>query len=128
MGRLGKEGQPMAKIAYSLYWALFKIEYIYLYATPHWLTRVDRRLGKLRLERFLSGRQKFEGYRIWIKTHFADFIRDTLLNPRAQCTDFFDKASLARVVERHTAGTHNYLNEINKMLTLELICSSLLSP
>ncbi len=30
------------------------------------------------------------------------------------------------MVDRHIAGTHNYLNEINKVLTIELICSSLL--
>ena len=51
-----------------------------------------------------------------------------LLNPNASCTEFFDKAWLEKVVARHTAGTHNYLSEINKMLTVELICSSLLVP
>ena len=127
MGRMANDSQPMGKVTYSLFRAQFKAEYIYLFATPHWLTRVDRKLEKLRLERILAGRQKFEAYRIWIKTHFAESIRDILLNPRVRCTDFFDKASVARVVERHTAGTHNYLNEINKMLTVELIYSTLLS-
>jgi hypothetical protein len=83
-------------------------------------------LERLRPERILVGRQKFEAYRIWTKTHLAGFIRDTLLNPQAHCTDFFDRASVAKVVERHTAGTHNYMREINKMLSLELIYSSLL--
>lgn len=128
MGRVRENGQAMGRVAYGLYWALFKAEFIYLYATPHWLTRLDRKLEKLSPERIVTGRQKFEGYRIWIKTHLADFVREALLNPKAHCTDFFDKAWIARVVERHTAGTHNYLYEINKMLTVELICSSLLGP
>ena len=127
MGGMAKNGQPIGKITYSLFWALFKAEYIYLFATPHWLTRIDRKLEKLRPERMLAGRQKFEAYRIWIKTHLADSIRDILLNPRARCTEYFDKASVEQVVERHVAGTHNYLYEINKMLTIELICSSLLN-
>ena len=126
LGKIVYGNRVASKIAYLPRWALFKAEYIYLYSTPHWLTWIDRRLEKLQPERILVGRQKFEAYRIWMKTHFAEFIRDTLLSPRAQCTDFFDKASVARVVERHTAGTHNYLNEINKMLTVELIYSSLL--
>jgi asparagine synthase (glutamine-hydrolysing) len=126
MGRVRENGQPIDRVAYGLYWALFKVEFIYLYSTPHWLTRVDRKLGKLQPERLIAGRQKFEGYRVWFKTHLADFLRDTLCNPQALCTDFFDKTSVARVVGRHTAGTHNYLSEINKMLTVELICSSLL--
>jgi asparagine synthase (glutamine-hydrolysing) len=126
MGRVREDGRPIDKVAYGLYWALFKTEFIYLYSTPHWLTRVDRKLGKLQPERLIAGRQKFEGYRVWFKTHLADFLRDTLCKPQASCTDFFDKAWVQKVVERHTAGTHNYLGEINKMLTVELICSSLL--
>ena len=107
-------------------WALFKLEYTYLYPLPHWLTWIDRRLEKLKPERLFAGRQKYEAYRIWFKTNFAWFIRDTLLSPRAHCTEFFDKNGLEKVVGRHLAGTHNYLREINKMLTVELIYSSLL--
>jgi asparagine synthase (glutamine-hydrolysing) len=128
LGRVGCDNDLMSKLTYLPLWALFKVEYIYLYATPHWLTRLDRKLEKLKLERIVAGRQKFEGYRIWMKTHLADFLRDVLLNPHARCCDFFDKAWLVKVVARHTAGSHNYLNEINKMLTVELICSSLLMP
>lgn len=128
MGSMGKDGEALGKVTYGLFWALAKSEYIYLYSMPHWLTWVDRKLEKLRPERLLVGRQKFEAYRIWIKTHLADSIRDTLLNPRAHCADFFNKASVERVITCHTAGTHNYLREINKMLTLELIYSSLLGP
>ena len=94
---------------------------------PHWLTRLDRKLEKLKPERLMVGRQKFEAYRVWIKTHLTEFVCDTLLNPHARCTEFFDKAWVEKVVTRHTAGTHNYLREINKMLTLELVQSSLLS-
>jgi asparagine synthase (glutamine-hydrolysing) len=128
MGRVRGNGHPMGKVAYGLYWALFKAEFIYLYSMPHWLTRIDRKLERLRPERMVAGRQKFEGYRIWMKTHLADFIRETLLNPRAHCKDFFDEEWITNVVQRHTAGTHNYMYEINKMLTVELICSSLLGP
>ena len=126
MGRMANDSQPMGRVIYTLYWALFKAEYFYLYATPHWITRIDRKLGALNLERIITGRQKFEAYRIWIKTHLAESIREILLNPNARCTEFFDKSSVERAVKGHTAGTHNYFYEINKMLTLELICSSLL--
>lgn len=126
MGRMGENGGPMGKASFALSRAFAKSEYIYLYSMPHWLTWIDRKMERLRPERIVVGRHKFEAYRIWIKTHLAGSIRDVLLNPRARCTDFFDKASVARVVERHTAGTHNYMRQINKMLTLELIYSSLL--
>lgn len=127
LGRFAGDSRLMTKLFYVPLWALFKVEYIYLYATPHWLTRVDRTLEKLRLERFLSGRQKWEGYRIWIKTDFSDFIQQTLLNHQADFTRFFESASVDKMVARHIAGTHNYLKEINKVLSVELIYSSLVN-
>lgn len=127
MDTIGSGNRLLSKLTYIPLWALFKAEYTYLYAAPHWMTWADSRLEKLRLERIFAGRQKYEGYRIWFKTHFAEFIRDTLLTPNAWCTNFFDKAAVKRLVMRHTAGTHNYISEVNKMLTVELIHSTLLA-
>jgi asparagine synthase (glutamine-hydrolysing) len=126
LGRFAGGGRLANKLHYGPLWALFKVEYIYLYATPHWMTRIDRALEGLRLERFFAGRQKWEGYRIWLKTDFADFVRQTLLDPGAGYADFFERSAIEKMVMRHTAGTHNYLNEINRALSVELICSSLL--
>jgi asparagine synthase (glutamine-hydrolysing) len=128
MGKFACDNQMITKLLYGAAWAVFKVEYIYLYATPHWLTRVDRALAKLRLEKILSGRQKWEGYRLWIKTHFSEFIQETLLNPQANYTRHFEKTTVERMVRGHVAGTHNYFNEINRALTIELIYSTLLNP
>jgi asparagine synthase (glutamine-hydrolysing) len=126
LGRFISDNPIVAKAMYFWFRALFKVEYIYLFATPHWLTYIDRTLARLRLERILAGRQKWEGYRLWIKTHFADFIQETLLSPKAQYTNLFERTAVEQMIKRHIAGTHNYLNEINKVLTTELIYSSLL--
>jgi asparagine synthase (glutamine-hydrolysing) len=126
MGGLGNGGPVVSRMRYLFYRALFKMEYYYLFATPHWLTWIDRKLEKLHLERIVAGREKFEGYRIWIKTHLADFIKQTLSNPDAHYIEFFDRKTVQGMVARHVAGTHNYLNEINKVLTVELICTSLI--
>jgi asparagine synthase (glutamine-hydrolysing) len=126
MGRFTTRNRLVTKLAYYLFWALFKVEYIYLYATPHWATRLDSKLERWHLERLLSGRQKWEGYRIWLKTAFAPFLRDMLSDSKADYTRFFDYKTVLQMVERHTAGTHNYLEELNKVLTVQLIFSSLL--
>jgi asparagine synthase (glutamine-hydrolysing) len=126
LGRFVSDSHMITKLMYFWFRALFKVEYIYLFATPHWLTRVDRTLEGLKLERILAGRQKWEGYRIWIKTDFAEFIRQSLLTPKAHYTSFFEPRAVERMVTRHLAGTHNYLNEINKVLTIELVYSSLI--
>jgi len=126
LGRFASSSALVTKLAYYPFWALFKTEYIYLMATPHWMTRVDRMAGGLHLERLLSGRQKWEGYRIWIKTHFAEFINDTLLNPQAEYAEYFDYPTISRMVRQHVAGTHNHLLEINRALSLQLVYSGLL--
>jgi asparagine synthase (glutamine-hydrolysing) len=128
MGKFASGNQMITKLLYGAAWALFKVEYTYLYATPHWLTRFDRALPKLRLEKVLSGRQKWEGYRLWIKTHFAEFIQATLLSPQAYYTRHFEKKTVERMVRSHIAGTHNYMSEINRALSIELIYSTLLNP
>jgi asparagine synthase (glutamine-hydrolysing) len=126
MGRFTSSNPLVTRFYYYLFRIFFKVEYVYLQATPHWLTWFDRKVEHWHLERLLSGRQKWEAYRIWIKTAFAPFLRDTLCDPQAGYTQFFDYQTVRRMVERHIAGTHNYLEEINKVLTVQLIYSSLL--
>jgi asparagine synthase (glutamine-hydrolysing) len=126
MGRFTSRHPLATRLYHYAFWALMKVEYTYLYATPHWFTWLDRKLERWHLERLLSGRQKWEGYRIWIKTAFAPFLRETLCDPQAEYTSFLDYRTVSRMVYRHIAGTHNYLDEINKALTLQLIFSSLL--
>src|SRR5438874_1582158 len=127
LGKLGKNASVFKSLLHPLQLVLSEVEYIYLYALPHWLTRIDRSLKFWHLERLLGGRHKYEWYRIWTAARFAPFIRDTLLDSQADYTRYFDYRSLSKMVERHTAGTHNYLNEINKALTIQLTCSSLLT-
>ena len=127
LGRFVANNRLFTRMLYLQLRILFKVEYVYLYATPHWLTRLDRRLAGLHLERILTGRQKWEGYRLWLTTHFFAFVRETLLAPQAHCAQYFGRDAVTRIVSQHLAGTHNHLNEINKMLTLELIHSSLLN-
>jgi len=126
MGKVWPGHEGLSSAAFFPYRVLFKIEYVYLYSMPHWLTRLDRSMASLKLEQLIVGRQKYEAYRIWMKTYFADYIRGVLLNPSAKVAEFFHRAWITKIVTRHLAGTHNYLHEVNKMLTLELICSSLL--
>ena len=128
LGRFVTRNRRMTRMLYLVMRTLFKVEYVYLYATPHWMTRVDRAVEGLGPERLFAGRQKWEGYRLWLRRHFADFVSDTLLSSRASYQEFFQRATVERMVRGHLAGTHNYMNEINRALTLELVYTSLLKP
>jgi len=126
MGALGTNGPVITSVLHTIHLLLTKVEYIYLYTIPHRLTRIDQWLRSWHPENLISGRHKYEWYRIWAATHLGSFIRETLLDSQADYTRYFDYRSLSKMVKRHTAGTHNYVNEINKALTIELVCLSLL--
>ncbi|MEA3275196.1 MAG: hypothetical protein U9Q81_07905 [Pseudomonadota bacterium] len=126
VGGMARNNPVLTQLASGALRALFKVEYIYLYGTPHWLTAVDRRLSRWHLERWLSGRQKWEGYRIWMTDRFSGFLRETLLSTNARFGDFFVEKRVKTMLMQHLAGTHNHITEINKVLTVELICSTLL--
>jgi len=126
LGRFTSNNSFVAKLAYLAYWALFKLEYIYLFATPHWLTRLDCMLEGWHPEHVLSGRQKWEGYRLWLRTHFADYLRDTLLKPGSSYGNYFDYQAISHMVNQHTAGTHNHLSPINRALSLQLVYETML--
>lgn len=126
LGRFVTTNRFLTPLVYGLMRVRFKSEYVYLYGMPHWMTRVDRALERLRPERLAAGRHKWEGYRIWLKTDLADFVRSTLLSPAAHYQAYFDRRTVEAMVTRHLAGTHNYLHEINRALTVELIHTTLL--
>ena len=54
MGRIG----PLGKIRERYQELTFKTDYAYDYGMPHWLTKVDRALRALHLERLFLGRHK----------------------------------------------------------------------
>lgn len=126
IGGYARNNRFLTGIASFALHVLFKAEYIYLYGTPHWLTALDHKFPTLGVHRLLAGRQKWEGYRLWMKGRFSDFLRDTLLSSSNSFSDYFDQRTVNTMLERHLAGTHNYMTYINKALTVQLIATSLL--
>ena len=50
----------------------------------------------------------------------TDYIKEVLLDPQTAKRPYFDMKSLEMMVQTHTNGTRNYMNEINKAMSLEL--------
>lgn len=109
-----------AKLIELYFYVLFKVDYIYLFATPHWLTRLDTFVMSLNGERQLLGSQKFDYYRIWFRRELADYVRDILLDKRTLSRPHFNGVVLEKMLQAHVNGTHNYMNEINRALSIEL--------
>lgn len=111
----------LAKIVELYYYALFKMDYIYASALPHWLTRLDSICISVNGGRPLFGSsQKFEFYRIWFRGQLSDYVKEVLLDSRTAKRPYFDRKVLELMVQRHIRGTHNYTRDINKAISLEL--------
>jgi hypothetical protein len=124
-GTAGSSNNFVSRCSQIFYYSLLKADYVYLYAMPNWLTRLTSRGPFLGLERLLLGYQKFEHYRLWLKNEFASFVREVLLDSRTLNRSFFNRPFIEQIVFGHTVRGDNYFYEINKALTLELICRQL---
>jgi len=105
---------------------LTRAEYAYDYGMPNWLSRIDRVLQGLRLERLFLGRQKFCHFRIWYRHQLASYLKDVLLDQRSRSRPYVNGSVLEPLVNAHVNGLCNYTIEIHKLLSMELVHRTLL--
>lgn len=103
-----------------------KAEYAYDYGMPHWLSRIDRALAPLNVERLFLGRHKFYHFRSWYRGVLSQYLRDILLDRRSLSRGYIQRRTLEAVVHDHTKGLRNYTTSLHKLLTLEYIARTLL--
>ncbi len=105
---------------------LFKAEYFYNYGMPQWLSKIDYLLRPLQLEKLFLGRHKFHHYRVWFRDELSTYIREILLDKRSAERTYLNNKCLSKIVDGHTKGIANYTNEIDKLVSVELIYRHLL--
>jgi len=120
-GTAGKSNHLLSKLKQLLCYSLFKTEYIYLFQLPHWLIKLDHIFASLHPERLILGRYQFTHYRIWFCNEISYYVREILLDKRTADRPYLNKRFLKEIVDGHLKGNRNYVNEINKILTAELI-------
>jgi asparagine synthase (glutamine-hydrolysing) len=120
-GLAGEYGPVQTAALRAMLEFTFKAEYAYDYGMPQWLTRLDGRLSRLRLERLFLGRHKFAHYRLWYRDVLGSYVKDILLSPRALSRPYINRSAVEHIVDSHVAGSGNYTTEIHKLLTLELV-------
>ena len=99
----------------------FKAEYAYDYGMPQWVSRIDHFLSPLRLERLFLGRHKLLHFRVWYRDALADYVRDTLLDPRTLARPYIERKGVEAIVRGHLDGGENHTTAIHKLLTMELL-------
>lgn len=98
-----------------------KAEYAYDYGMPQWLNRIDNFFTKLNLERLFLGRHKFYHFRTWYRNELSKYVKNVILDPRTQKRPYLQGKNLENMVTSHLNGLNNYTQEINLVLTSELI-------
>ena len=120
-GLAGSRGHFLSAASHGILEFLFKAEYAYDMGMPQWMARLDHVLSPLHLERLFLGRHKAQHFRIWYRDPLAEYVRETLLDPRSLSRSYVDRKGLEAVVRGHLKGDRNYTREIHKLLTLELL-------
>lgn len=120
-GAGGNSGPASSWLWRSFYEAAFKAEYYCGHGMPRWLSRWDRVLKHLNYEKLFLGRYKFHHFRRWFQGELADYVREMLLDGRTARRTFLNAHYLEEMVQSHIRGDENYLDEINKILTVELV-------
>jgi asparagine synthase (glutamine-hydrolysing) len=97
-----------------------KGEYWSSHGIPNWLSVISGYGARGLLEKTFLGRDKFQHFHLWTQKNFSDYITSELLRGIKELDDFFSCRRANEMVHEHMAGRRNYLNEIDKLLTLIL--------
>jgi hypothetical protein len=102
--------------------SLIKAEYWSSDGMPNWLATISHLGLSGILEKSFLGRDKFQHFRLWTQKYFADYIADVLIAGSREMGEFFNLRQVESMVHEHVAGKKNYIDEIDKIMTLILTC------
>lgn len=100
--------------------ALIKAEYWSSHGMPNWLAAISSYRLDRSIEKSFLGRDKFQHFRLWTQKRFAGYIADVLHQGGADLEEFFNRRHIESMAREHLAGKKNYLDEIDKLMTIVL--------
>jgi asparagine synthase (glutamine-hydrolysing) len=119
---VGGNSYPFFSRSMQIYHEILHLaEIAYDHGMPQWLSWVNTYLIPFHIEKVFFGRNNFLHFRIWFRDELSDYLQEILLDRQTLNRPYLRKASLEKMIKGHIKGTHNYVNEINKILTIELI-------
>jgi asparagine synthase (glutamine-hydrolysing) len=118
-GYLGRGGASVKAARRAYHQALFRAEYLASHGMPRGLAQLIKKAPWLSPEKLLLGRHKYQHFRTWTRRELSGDIRDLLLSD-ASFPSCLQKKAVERMVLSHLQGDDNYLDEIEKALTVVL--------
>ena len=114
-------GSPLARtVRRGVYLALFKGEYWSSHGMPQWVAGWARSLPAMSPERFFLGRHKYQHFRKWTSGELSRYLRE-FASSRGSLPSFFDRNTINAMIDDHVMGRRNYLDEIDKIMTIALV-------
>lgn len=104
----------------------FKAEYAYDYGMPQWLVPVDKALKAWRPERLFLGRHKFYHFRVWYRDRLSAYLKEVLLDPKANERPHLAPGGLKRLLNEHLSGVRNHTSALHQALSIELMYRQLI--
>lgn len=91
------------------------------YGLTHPISRLDCLLRPLHLDAWIRGRSLLRHYRIWFREELSDYVQSLVLDPRTLERPYWNPDFVKTIVDAHIKGKGNYLTELRKIMTIELI-------
>lgn len=120
-GTAGSSNYFFSTCSQIFYYSLFKMEHVCLFQLPHYLKKLEHIFACVHPQRLVLGRYNYAHYPIWFRHELADYLRDILLDRKSKNRQYLNKAFLEKMLNGHINGDANFTDEINKILTAELI-------
>jgi asparagine synthase (glutamine-hydrolysing) len=114
-------GGSVSRAARKLFSAVtFKLDYLHKEGLPDWLMPFESALGALDRAGML-GLHKYLPYRLWFRHDLAKYVTDVLTDPQTARLPYWNAGMLSSIARDHVAGRHNYVREINAVVTLAAV-------
>ena len=80
------------------------------------------------MEPLFLGTHKIDHYRLWFRDQLKAYVSDVLTDPRLAARPYLNRQHYGALVDAHVRGGRNDLNDLNKVVTLELVHRLLIEP
>jgi asparagine synthase (glutamine-hydrolysing) len=116
----GEANFLLSKFKNLFYSLTFKMDYYYNEGLPHSFAKFEDKFAQLNLEKYISGKHKFLHYRTWFRKELSSYAKEVLTDKSTVNRPYWGK-SMEKMIGNHINGHENNLNDINVVLTVELI-------
>ena len=120
MGSRGEVNILISKFKELLHWLTFKMDYYYNEGLPHWFANFEDTFSFLNLEQHILGKHKYLHYRQWFRKELSFYAKEILTDGSTSKRSYWN-GQLESMIVNHINGNANHINEINMVLTVELI-------